>query len=223
MKIHREEVVTSRGERIPYTFVQKSTANSKICIMLPGIGYTTDQPVFYYSTGLFLEQEYDVLHLNYQYNNEEFNQLMTKEKIAKIEDDVANALDKVIPTNRYKHIRVVAKSIGTAALPKLLKYRTDLSGALTIWLTPLLYLEHIYEHLLTSNESRSLLIMGSEDRSYLEDRIKILDHNTSLIKVLIKNVNHDLDHKDGMVKSIKTLEKIIEEINTFSTSEYHKN
>ena len=43
----------------------KGGAEMKICVLFPGIGYTTELPLMYYSGKMALEMGYDLVKLSY--------------------------------------------------------------------------------------------------------------------------------------------------------------
>ena len=48
--------------------------SDKVCFMLSGTGYTYDKPILYYSTALLLELGYDVVQINYTFEQQQFEQ-----------------------------------------------------------------------------------------------------------------------------------------------------
>lgn len=215
MEVVQKEILSRLGHLVPYTYVQKKVDNNKICIMLPGIGYTTDQPLFYYATGLFLENDYDILHINYKYDMEEFSELERDVKMEIINEDVRSTLDQLLEEAKYNKTYIIAKSIGTAALVNELANRSDFRDAKAIWLTPLFQVDDIFDHLMNNRHHESLLFIGDNDQCYIEDRFLRLANNRNINRILIKDTNHSLEHKDGLYKSIDLLKNIMAEIEKF--------
>ncbi|UOR11085.1 alpha/beta hydrolase [Halobacillus amylolyticus] len=219
MEIIQKEILTTINHSIPYTYVQKKADNNKICIMIPGLGYTTDQPLFYYATGLFLGKGFDILHINYKYDPKEFNELERGEKVGIIKEDVQSFLDQILPAGKYIRSYIIAKSIGTAALANELANRGELKNAKAIWLTPLLQVDYIFDHLINNKQQEGLVIIGDNDQGYIEERFSKLSGSENINSILVKGTNHSLEHKDGLYKSIDCLKEIIEEIDKFISIE----
>ncbi|PFP24654.1 hypothetical protein COJ96_21670 [Bacillus sp. AFS073361] len=60
-------VVRNEFSSIPYSWIHHEKLNKSIYIMLPGLGYTTQRPLFHYTTGMCLNNNIDILHVNYQF------------------------------------------------------------------------------------------------------------------------------------------------------------
>lgn len=215
MKLTQNEVTSSLGNSIPYTYVQTNLENNKLCIMLPGLGYTTDQPLFYYATGLFLEKDYDILHINYKYESQKFMELEQEKRIEIVSEDVKASLDQLLPERKYEDIYIMAKSIGTAALVNELENRKEIRNAKIVWLTPLLQVDNVFNYLYNSNQHEGLLIIGDKDRCYVEERFNSLTAKEDLKVKLMKDTNHALEHVEGMYMSIDCLKEILAEIDRF--------
>lgn len=57
---------------ISYSFFDRKS--DRVCFMLSGTGYTYDKPILYYSTALLLELGYDVIQINYTFEQQHFEQ-----------------------------------------------------------------------------------------------------------------------------------------------------
>jgi len=66
-----------------------------LAIILPGAGYITQAALLYYSTGLFLHKSFDVLQVNYQYKNKNYEDFTMEEIVKAINFDVKTVLDDV--------------------------------------------------------------------------------------------------------------------------------
>ncbi|ASK60781.1 hypothetical protein CFK37_00445 [Virgibacillus phasianinus] len=124
-------------------------------------------------------------------------------------------LDQLLPEEN--DVYVIAKSIGTVALASELANRNKLRNAKAIWLTPLLQNDYIFDHLINRNLQEGLIIMGDNDRCYLEERFDQLAGKDKMKPILIKGTDHALEHEDGMYKSIDCLKEILNEIDKFTT------
>lgn len=144
---------------------QKETADS-LAIILPGAGYTAQAPLLHFCTGLFYSKGFDVLHLNYTFNREE-QMALSGEGLA---EAVWPAIEDALKNKGYDHFYIAAKSIGTMALPYLLKDQSFLD-AKAVWLTPLLQKEFVLTSL-AAGSHKGLCIIGDQDPFSLGNGLK---------------------------------------------------
>ncbi|MCR8847822.1 alpha/beta hydrolase [Rossellomorea sp. SC111] len=208
-------VIKGYGEiDVPYTLLSKGKKVEGIAILLPGLGYTVQAPLLHYSTGIYLEKNFDVLHVNYQYSSANYETFSVEEVDDALKHDVNIIIDKVLQHHAYPHIHIVAKSFGTLALGNEAG-RESVQDAKFIWLTPLLKEDEIFQAMLNSKQE-GLCIVGDEDRHHDEGRFIELKKNPRLEMHLIKGVNHSLEHDFKVLDSISTHKEIMSIIKAFS-------
>src|SRR5215217_6235864 len=57
-----------RDQPVPNRFLRPQGAIDHLAVLLPGFGYTLDMPLFYYAENLLLERGWDILRVEYAYN-----------------------------------------------------------------------------------------------------------------------------------------------------------
>jgi hypothetical protein len=187
---------------------QKETADS-LAIILPGAGYTTQAPLLHFCTGLFYSKGFDVLHLNYSFNREEQSALSGEGLAEAVRLSIADALkDK-----GYDHYYIVAKSIGTMALPYLLKDPSFLD-AKAVWMTPLLQKEFVLNSM-AAGSHKGLCIIGDQDPYFTWERIERVKENPNLSIKVVEGGDHRLELSGDPIQSIDVLRDIISDINQF--------
>ncbi len=140
--------------------------SNQLAIFLPGLGYTNDSPILYYTVSYLLQKETNVLRVDYRYlENEEYLNSSSYEKRQWLIKDVEAVIETVIAKQKYERIILIGKSIGTIALGEILLSNTNLIDSEVIWLTPLLKDEELTEKIIKII-NRSLLILGTEDLSF---------------------------------------------------------
>jgi alpha/beta superfamily hydrolase len=199
---------------VPYTVLSQGGKAEGIAILLPGLGYTVQAPLLHYSTGIYLNKGYDVLHINYQYTNTDYERFSTEEIDDALKQDVNTVIHHILQQKNYLNIHLVAKSFGTIALSGE-SGREYLQHAKFIWLTPLLKEDDVFQAMLDSRQE-GLCIIGDEDRHYDEARFNKLKGNHRLHMHLIKGANHSLEHDFQVLDSISTHKEIMSIINAFS-------
>lgn len=183
--------------------------------MLPGLGYTTQQPLFHYATGLFLNHQIDVLHINYQFaKNEQFKKLTDTEQEQSMYDDVLAVLDKVLKASKYKQFFVLGKSIGTIPMAKEWVEKRVSGNTFGIWLTPLVKRDAVYEAMMNT-DSPSLCVIGDQDRHYDKERISSLKNNSLVSTYIIPQANHSLEITGDLFASIEALKEVMKQVEDF--------
>lgn len=198
---------------VSYQLFKQKEPSKKLAIMLPGRGYTVQGPLFHYSTGVFLNKGYDVLHLNYNYNTEESDSMELDEHIEQIHVDVHSVLDQALSEHSYDKYTLIGKSLGTIALAAII-HRDEFSDANLIWLTPLLQIDLVYNKMLSSFQP-GLCVIGEEDPCYIKERFDTFASVEYMTAILIPGTDHSLNYADKPVESIDVLKRVITEISNF--------
>ncbi|MEX3625403.1 alpha/beta hydrolase [Viridibacillus arvi] len=196
---------------IPFTLLSNNEDSNNLAILLPGAGYTVQAPLLYYSTGVFLNKSFDVLQVNYSYNDKSYDNFSMDEIGEAIKHDVHVVIDKVLDDKSYEYFYLIGKSLGTIAMASELK-RDAFKDAKAVWLTPLLQRDDVFETMLKSI-NRGLCFIGDNDRHYNEERFEQLVNNTNIVSRLFPNVNHSLQNERDPVNSIDVLKTVVKEIN----------
>ncbi|MBS4172731.1 alpha/beta hydrolase [Bacillus sp. FJAT-49736] len=210
MKIIRDSAISANKE-VPFTFFKNENQTDSLAIILPGVGYTAQAPLLHYSSGIYRNKGYDVLQVNYHYSPETISFISDEEFTA----DVQSVLDKIWLKNSYNNYTVIAKSMGTIALPYLLDQPT-FTSANVIWLTPLLKRSNIVHTLLTKS-NRGLCIIGNQDPHYLPETFEKVKSNTNVIRMLINGVDHGLEDESDLMKSLHVLKEVMMKIKDFES------
>ncbi|WHY87212.1 alpha/beta hydrolase [Neobacillus novalis] len=216
-QITEGQVERNEQSTIPYTWIRGEQPNKSICIMLPGLGYSTERPLFHYATGVCLNQNVDVLHINYNFRkNQHFKKLNNQEQDSWMYDDVKAVVAEVLKATKYEQCIVLSKSIGTIPMANEWKQRNFIKNAIGIWLTPLLKIDAVYDALLKT-QLPSLCVIGDEDHHYLEEQISSLKKNEHVSTVVIPTADHGLEIKGDTLASIDAAKEVFKHIHDFIT------
>jgi len=213
VKISKKTVLGYKNISVSYQLFQPEQASGQLAIMFPGRGYTVQGPLFHYSTGVFLNKGFDVLHVNYDYTTEESNAMELDEHIKQISIDVNAVMDQVLSTSTYDNYTLIGKSIGTIALSSIVQ-RNEFADARVIWLTPLLHLDVVFDQMLSATQP-GLSIIGDQDPCYIKDRFDQLATIENMTSILMPGTEHSLNYADKPIESIDVLKKVISEISAF--------
>ncbi len=206
-------VVGYRKMQVPFSLVSEEENSKNLVVFLPGVAYTVQSPAFHYAQEIFLDNSFDVLQVNYRYNDKSYDEFSTEELSEAIKHDVRTVLDKVLTNTSYEKFYFVGKSLGTIAMSSELN-RDIFKEAHAIWLTPLLQRDDVFATMVNS-ENRGLCIIGDNDRCYVEERFNQLKDKPNLVAKLLPNVNHSLEYDHNMVESIDVLKSLIYDIQEF--------
>lgn len=198
---------------VPYTLLSNEKNSKKLVIFLPGAGYTVNSPLFHYTEGIFINRFFDVLKVNYQYNDKAYDEFSMDELSEAIKYDVRVVIDSVLLGSNYENFYIIGKSLGTIAMSSELT-----SGIFTeakaVWLTPLIHRDEVFDAMVESN-NEGLCFIGDNDRCYTEERYNKLLNNKNIVSKLYSNVNHSMEYDNDAVGSIEVLKSVIKDIERF--------
>jgi hypothetical protein len=215
-KLIENNVTRNEYSTIPYTWIRSDKPNKSICIMLPGLGYSTQRPLFHYATGLFLNENIDVLHINYQFaKNEEFRLRSKTEQEQWMYDDVRAVVNEVLKDAVYEQQFIFSKSIGTIPMAMEWKQRNFIiNETVGIWLTPLLKEDIVYEAILKT-DFPSLSVIGDKDHHFIADRLAAFQDNSLIHNIMVSEADHGLEIQTDIPASIEVIKHIMESIKGF--------
>lgn len=103
-----------RGEPVPHSVIRQDGETTHLAILLSGMGYTCDMPLFYYSENILVDAGADVLRAEYAYNRRpEFQQLPDSEQLRWLFADTTAAYRARLARRTYDSVTLVGKSLGT--------------------------------------------------------------------------------------------------------------
>ncbi len=175
----------------------------KLAVIIPGIGYTKDKPILYYSSKLLKETGFEILNVSFTgmpeniINDDNLKIQAVKLAYAQIKEQLSD-----VKFSEYEQVVFVGKSLGTiAAAGYVADNRID---AKQIWYTPL-------EKTFSYNSENVLAFIGDADpwsdisairSEAAKSRVKLDEY---------ENCNHSLESGD-ILKDIVTLEDSLRKI-----------
>lgn len=196
-----------------YTVLNKGEGSRKLAILLPGAGYTVQAPMLHYATGVLINRGFDVLHVNYQYNDSFYDDFGTEELNKAINYDVNLVLDYILQDKSYDDYCLIGKSIGTMAMRSVLD-RDGFKSAKAVWMTPLIHRDDVL-NAMVSSQNNGLCFIGDNDWCYSSERFAKIEENPNITSKLIPNVNHSLEYNEDALSSIDVLKDVIRAIEDF--------
>jgi hypothetical protein len=208
-----DSVVGYKEMQVPFTLISEVKDSKNLVVFLPGAAYTVQSPAFHYSQEIFIQKDFNVLQVNYRYNDKAYDDFTIEELSKAIRYDVKTVLDEVLKDSSYVNFYFVVKSLGTIAMSSLVEWNI-FKEAQIIWLTPLLQRDDVFDAMVNS-ENRGLCIIGDDDRCYIKERFEQLHDKSTIVAKLLPNVNHSLEYNHNIIESIDVLKDVMNDIQEF--------
>lgn len=174
--------------------------NGRVAVVLPGLSYTPNHPLLYYSRQVLLAQGWSVEEV--WWSSDDVNDFHRHEWAATgVIQTAKAALDKVADRSPL----IVGKSLGSLLLPFVSE-----RGWPAIWLTPLLSLPEIATAL-TTTTGKTLLVGGTAD-DYWDGAIARASGHQVLE---MQGAHHGLEISGDPSESVRLLGEIVEVIKLF--------
>lgn len=183
-----------------------------LAIILPGLSYSGDMPLLYYTRLLLLQRGADVLQLDTSYASPNFQKATRQEQAMWLGAD-ATAAVKAGRAAQPDHaasmpqrLILAGKSIGTVALAYLVS--SSEPDATTVWLTPLLRQPLIVQAVLQCN-GPTMCIAGTGDATFEAAALESIQAAGAEV-MIIEGANHSLEIPGDIFQSLKNLNTVVQ-------------
>jgi predicted alpha/beta-hydrolase family hydrolase len=199
-----------RNAPVPNRFRRPSEASASLAVLLPGFGYTLDMPLFYYAEKLLLDRGWDVLRVEYAYNQHpDYAGLAEHERLQWLLDDADAAFRDGLAQRSYTRVTLIGKSLGTLAMGHLLTTAIQPAADMrAVWLTPLLGHDRLREQILHFG-GPSLFVIGTADSHFDQLVLDGLVRETCGEAVVVQDAGHGLDIPGDPVASVRAVEQVV--------------
>ncbi len=196
-------------------FFKPDVDTQELALVFPGLAYTSDMPLLYYTIEAIITCGINVLSVDFDYsNNQEFLKQSVRERSEWLLEDSEAALKMITSEKNLKVVCMVGKSMGTLVLGHLLETHEDLRNTKTIWLTPLIKNPELLEQMLAYMKE-AVLVIGTNDSQYDRDIIDRLNASTQLSGIVIDGANHGLEIEGKITDSLRVLTQIVSILGPF--------
>jgi hypothetical protein len=202
---------------LPNRFLRQTGESHALAVLLPGLNYSCDHPLLYYTTEILVAHSFDVLQLWANYTAVEFQALSNQDQVRWLVEDAAALVDAGLAQRNYRRLVLVGKSIGTLTLGALLSNSDAFLEAYTIWLTPLVHYTVVARGMSRVNK-KSLCVAGSGDRSFDVNLIRNAPLYLSRQNLIIDGADHSLQIPGDLPRSLDAMKEIVAAVETFITS-----
>lgn len=199
---------------IPNRYFRLNKESETISIVFPGLYYSCDMPLLYYTTRILLTHNVDVLQLWSNYADPSFQALGSSERSNWLEEDALAVYQQGIRQREYKQSLLVGKSLGTLSLASLLDKNTAVKIIAIIWLTPLLHTLEVSKKL-HSLQIPALYIGGDRDPTFEASYLRPIKENPKGKILIIEGANHSLEIPGNVPLSLQIMETVTRQISDF--------
>ena len=180
----------------------------KLAVFFPGIGYTLDKPLMYYSRRLAVDAGYEILILPYfgfpQNSRGDRNKMTESCKLA-----LAQATEMLSGTelSEYDSILFVGKSIGTVVAAEIASNSSVLDRIHFVLYTPL-------EETFAFSANNAIVFTGDADPWVESGTVPALCKKQGIPCHVIRDANHSLE-TGHVLKDIEIMKKIMRKTRNF--------
>ena len=191
----------------------------KICVLFPGIGYTTEMPLMYYPGKMTLGLGYELVRLKYHDLPSGVKGNKEKMKMAfdiAIEQSMEQLKD--VEWNKYEEILFIGKSIGTAIAAKCgqeLGLNEVLDESITLnRVIKYVYLTPLEETYLFTKSASGIAFHGNSDPWAETEVITKKSAEKDIPLFIYENANHSLETGDILI-DIESARDVMDKILNF--------
>lgn len=198
IKISAFEVDSKNGSPAVYTSYSHSKTSSTLLVSFPGMAYSMDAPLMWYSTLAAIESGYDVLGLEYSFQvrgNPGFNS-----DLDKVVGEITDGLKKFLKEHKYEQVIFLAKSIGTVIGPRVME-EMDITLDGFVFLTPL---ERTLNYI--NSSQKMLAVIGEIDPAFPPHAVKQIRDPKSVM--LVPGADHGMEIPGKSVESVEVLKNV---------------
>jgi hypothetical protein len=202
---------------LPNRFLKQTGESRTLAVMLPGLNYSCDNPLFFYTTSICISHSIDVLQLWANYNDSAFQSLPDKGQLRWLVEDATALIAAGRAQRDYAHLILVGKSIGTLTLGALFGDSDTYSNAHAIWFTPLMRYPVVIRGMSRARPN-SLFIGGGADRSLDTNLLGNMPRISHRESIIIDGADHSLQIPGDLPRSLDAMKQIVTEVETFINS-----
>jgi hypothetical protein len=164
-----------------------------LAILLSGLNYNMDMPILFFARRLLLWRGVDVLNLNPNTRSTAFQSGSETEQLTWLQGDMHAGIQAGLAQSNYQQLILVGKSIGSLAIATGLEYAQALLPTASVWLTPLLRYEAVFQAALQASGPQ-VHVCGGADSTYKPDRLQqILTAKPNASAFIAEGANHILE------------------------------
>jgi hypothetical protein len=189
-------------------FIKHKTPSDRLALLFPGLRYTCDMPLLYYSTGLLLERGCDVLQLWKDSAAPEFEHISQAVLTQQLLEYSEALLAAGKNSGTYNDLLLVGKSLGTMIMTLILSNDQALLNKTTIWLTPLVNLPPVSQVIL-SLSGPAFIAGGDADPTFGQEAVSQILAMPNTTTTVLKDADHRLEIPGDPIRSLQNLSQVM--------------
>ena len=208
------DIQGDRAGEITNQFIQQANTSDRLAVLYPGMRYSCDRPLLYYTTEILLSRGYDVLQLWSNYGTAEFDQLSQSEKTIQLISDGQALLRAGQEMSTYQQTMLCGKSLGTLTMAFILNQDQHLNRAATVWFTPLIHLPPVAQAI--QEISAPAFVAGSQaDATFSSGSLDKIKSNSNVQVFSTDGADHSLEIPGDPNQSLQILNQVMAELSAF--------
>ena len=208
------EIAGDQDRPVANQFIRQADASEKLAIIYPGLRYSPDKPLLYYTTELLLSRGYDVLQLWSNYRTSAFNELSQAEQTVQLIQDGQALLNFGIQSGTYTQLLLCGKSLGTLTMAFILNEEIEKIEPTTVWFTPLIHLPPVSDAILKI-EAPAFVAGSLADSTFSSGPIDQIKSISSTKSFITDHADHSLEVPGDTLKSLQILNQVMVKLSKF--------
>lgn len=196
-------------------FIKHKTPSDRLALIFPGLRYTCDMPLLYYSTELLLERGCDVLQLWIDSEAPEFERISQAELTQQLLEYSEALLIAGKNGGTYNDLLLVGKSLGTLTMTLMLTNDQAFLNETTIWFTPLVNLPPVSQVML-SLSGPAFIAGGDADPTFEQEAVSQIKAKPNTTVTVLKDANHSLEIPGDPIRSLQILSRVMIDLAGFT-------
>ncbi len=196
-------------------FIKHKTPSDRLALIFPGLRYTCDMPLLYYSTELLLERGCDVLQLWIDSEAPEFERISQAELTQQLLEYSEALLIAGKNGGTYNDLLLVGKSLGTLTMTLMLTNDQAFLNETTIWFTPLVNLPPVSQVML-SLSGPAFIAGGDADPTFEQEAVSQIKAKPNTTVTVLKDANHSLEIPGDPIRSLQILSRVLIDLTGFT-------
>lgn len=202
----RVPIISEYDVTIENQYFLHEEESQRLMVLLPGVGYTVEQPLLYYLQQIGLQHQYDVLAVEYGFQAARTRLEISKIPIVREESEAAVA--RALQRRRYTELCIVGKSLGTPIA-------VSLPAAVQVERLSFILLTPIQQAASMTGSHPALAVIGTADSHYRPEDTR---DTATLHWHVLDGLDHSLERPGQWQASLQALTQIMQRCEQFLMS-----
>ena len=203
------EYVTIEASHVPINARLVRRSERELAVLLPGLNYSIDSPLLYYTSQLLHERGIDTVSVDFTYNrDEEFLNDTDDNRLERLKADGQSIIDFSMNLGKYDRLTIVGKSLGTISMGWAVPDNPP--NTRLVWLTPSLGGTGLRAQM-SSYTNPAFCLIGTHDPAYTDALVDEISTPTMTVTV-IEGADHVFNHDNGAEASVALVQQAVKKL-----------